>query len=486
MAGKKDIRELYKQAYEHVRNNHYEEAVEMLQEIMSRAEKSGEHYLCARALNSLGVSYSGIGNGLMALDCFLRGLEYATEHKVEGAAHYFYNNIGSRYQELGNYDQALSYFALAQLDLETFLTLCEENALNYIVTYMNLADCYRYHGAFERAEYYFAKTREVIEKYRVLEYVFPLELCVMHMHMDQKDESYVSEHLPALIKYAADGKKNLPDYSKCVRQLANMLLEGKQYAYLEELLSAYEQVANDSDSVQMRMLLFELRMEYFKAIEDEERYREACVNHSVWYQRWRQQENEETILAMNIKIQLRKAELDMREVQKKSEIDSLTGVKNRYALNREEKIMMARCKENEKCFAAGILDLDSFKELNATYGHMEGDEALRRVATLLHQVISPYGEVYRLGGDEFITIIEDADERICESIASQLGEALKEMHIANAKAMGDGCLTLSQGFCYGVPKEQQTADHFFAKADRLLYEAKHTGGNTYVIRKYEE
>jgi len=486
MVGRKDINELYQKAYAHVRNNHYEEAVTMLQEIMDYAERSGEHYLCARAMNSLGVTYSGIGNGLMALDCYLRGLEYTMQHKVEGAAHYFYNNIGSRYQELGSYECAMQYFALAELDLETFLTLKEENALNFIVTYMNLADCYRYHGSYERAEKYFDKARAVIDKYNVKEYVFPLELSIMQMHVDRKDEAFVKEHMPELVRYAAEGKENLPDYSRFVKQLAAMLLERRDYDYLTLLLEAYRQVAYDTDSIQMKMILFEIYMDYYENMDDVEQYREACVEHAIWYRKWRKQEDEETVLAMNIKIQLRKAENDIRETRKKSQTDALTGIKNRYALNADEKRIFAACIENKKRFAVGMIDVDCFKELNDTYGHMEGDEALLRVASLIRRVLGSYGEVYRLGGDEFILIMEDADEIVCKSIASQLEAVLREMHIPNQQSTVADYLTVSQGFCYGLPKKEQTADHFFAKADRLLHEAKRRGRNTYVIQEYEE
>jgi diguanylate cyclase (GGDEF)-like protein len=419
----------------------------------------------------------------MALDCYLQGLDYAAKYNVHGITHYFYNNIGSRYQELESYEKALDYFLLAEEDLETSLTLGEDNAINFLVTYLNLGDCYRYFKAFDRAEKYVDRTEKIMETYKVTPYAFPITLFKATLYMDQGKDEVVKGMIGELIEEAKKGKENLIDYSRFVKLLAGILTKLRDMDSLRQMIKDYAEVAEESDSVQMRLQLQEHCMDYYEAVGDWENYQKACVQHAVLYRERRIQENQETVQAINVKIQLHRAEKDMQEIARKAETDALTGLRNRFALIRETKNMMSDCIRQQKSLGMAIIDVDCFKQYNDTYGHKEGDLVLRKVAGALQQAIAKNGEVFRYGGDEFVILMPNVEEETCKELAQKIKERFATLRIENAKSTVEEYITVTQGYAVGVPKRMSVPDDYFTLADAGLYGCKNRGKNDFAIKR---
>ncbi|HEX7711917.1 MAG TPA: EAL domain-containing protein [Sphingomonadaceae bacterium] len=94
-----------------------------------------------------------------------------------------------------------------------------------------------------------------------------------------------------------------------------------------------------------------------------------------------------------------------------AEYDSLTGLANRYRINRRLENILTTYKQAKRSCALMMLDLDKFKHVNDTMGHQAGDELLRQVGERLTNLIASRGEIGRLGGDEFQIILPDMDDR---------------------------------------------------------------------------
>lgn len=128
-----------------------------------------------------------------------------------------------------------------------------------------------------------------------------------------------------------------------------------------------------------------------------------------------------------------------------------------------------------------ILDLDDFKRINDTAGHLGGDAILRRTGNMLQKLFRSSDVIGRFGGDEFVVLAKgmaslDGVERKC----CRLREQMASFRVDGAK---DG-VTCSVG---AVVVDNQAADYnsLFRQADAALYEAKKNGKNTHVIRRYE-
>ena len=152
--------------------------------------------------------------------------------------------------------------------------------------------------------------------------------------------------------------------------------------------------------------------------------------------------------------------------------DELTGVPNRRSvLARLEPLVVA---PNEHCHALLIIDIDHFKRINDEHGHPEGDEALKLVAARLRAEVHEPAFIGRLGGEEFVVVVPDADAEAGRQLAERFRESV--MTIDTRRWLADRRLTVSIGLT--VSKlAGDTPSHLLQRADAALYEAKRAGRN---------
>ncbi|MGZ9898747.1 diguanylate cyclase [Shewanella gaetbuli] len=158
--------------------------------------------------------------------------------------------------------------------------------------------------------------------------------------------------------------------------------------------------------------------------------------------------------------------------------DPLTQLYNRrYA---EQKFAEIRdyCKRSEQALTVAILDLDFFKQVNDTYGHLAGDECLRQVADLLRQFYKRDVDVVaRYGGEEFILILPLSNALSIEQHLNQFRLALAQMTIVAPKTKKEFSLTTSIGAITANADFNKDIDHWIKVADDNLYQAKAQGRN---------
>lgn len=149
-------------------------------------------------------------------------------------------------------------------------------------------------------------------------------------------------------------------------------------------------------------------------------------------------------------------------------LDPLTKLNNRYHMVRHLSYRMEHVSGNHSLYLL-LIDMDKFKQINDTYGHVEGDKALIRMAEVLRETASAFGcFVARYGGDEFILICEVERERTVEEICKFIHQKLEE---SNEREDAGYSLKVSIGYAR-YEKEIQYIPEFIALADKSLYEAK--------------
>jgi diguanylate cyclase (GGDEF)-like protein/PAS domain S-box-containing protein len=166
-------------------------------------------------------------------------------------------------------------------------------------------------------------------------------------------------------------------------------------------------------------------------------------------------------------------ERHLRELQlvERSDLDSLTGLLNRAALDRA----IAELAEGQPTVLIAFCDIDDFKSINDARGHVVGDDVLCALAGALRGVVRADDLIARMGGDEFVVVIpgvDNADE------ARVLGERL----VRSARTL-DIDVSLSVGVCGPGPAAQTKAMRRIA--DEAMYEAKRRGKNGWVHREWE-
>ncbi len=156
--------------------------------------------------------------------------------------------------------------------------------------------------------------------------------------------------------------------------------------------------------------------------------------------------------------------------------DALTGLLNKRAITQlaEQKIQYA----GKEKFRFLILDVDNFKTINDTYGHMFGDEAIVKVTNIVKKMVGDHGVVGRIGGDELFAILENVDDD--KSLRNVLKAIRENVAYAYIGSQNNIHVTCSMG-CVEYPTDGVTYKELFQKADYSLYLAKEKGKNRYII-----
>jgi diguanylate cyclase len=182
--------------------------------------------------------------------------------------------------------------------------------------------------------------------------------------------------------------------------------------------------------------------------------------------------------------QLEATKSDLAKLNRESLIDALTGISNRAGLDVALSASLAEADTTGGQFALAVLDIDRFKSLNDTCGHLAGDEVLRIVSKTLLASVRTGDAVGRLGGDEFIAILHDTDTEGARVAAENVRQAVRENDVS--KILGPdvlGGVTISIGVAQFRPGD--TIVSMFARADRSLLEAKQQGRNRVVVEHDE-
>ena len=125
-----------------------------------------------------------------------------------------------------------------------------------------------------------------------------------------------------------------------------------------------------------------------------------------------------------------------------------------------------------------MLDIDHFKKFNDCYGHLAGDDCLRRVANVLaNVVVRPDDLVARYGGEEFSLILPDADIEGAAKVGASLIDAVRAAQIPHKASPVAPYVTISLGVAVVNPDPTITAAMLLTTADDLLYQAKRNGRN---------
>lgn len=167
-----------------------------------------------------------------------------------------------------------------------------------------------------------------------------------------------------------------------------------------------------------------------------------------------------------------------RELEQKRNIDGLTGLPNRHAFDKTlEKFVEASIKEQSKLGLA-LIDLDHFKQVNDTFGHMAGDECLKAFAKVLaNKFDDPVFKVCRYGGEEFALASIAAPEQT-ELALHQLKDEVQALRVAYDERIIT--FTISIGLASVNISNQHETKQILAKADENLYQAKEDGRNLLV------
>jgi two-component system, cell cycle response regulator len=159
--------------------------------------------------------------------------------------------------------------------------------------------------------------------------------------------------------------------------------------------------------------------------------------------------------------------------------DELTGLYNRRYFDRHLSLMLDKAREQDRDMAVMLIDMDFFKSVNDTHGHDIGDAVLKEFALRLRRNIRGVDLACRFGGEEFVVLMPDTDNRQAQAVAERVRMSVAERGF-DAGTGGPLAVTVSVGVALNEHKTD-TPETILKRADIALYRAKREGRNRVVF-----
>ncbi len=167
-----------------------------------------------------------------------------------------------------------------------------------------------------------------------------------------------------------------------------------------------------------------------------------------------------------------------RDLQIAAQTDALTGLLNRRVFEEMMARELHRANYGNRPLVLLLLDIDQFKVVNDTWGHLAGDKVIRRVSGALQEGLRTSDVLFRIGGEEFVGLLRDATVAQAEEIAERL-----RIEIANLAGLPGGAqVTISIGVAQS--HQDETPEELFHRCDQAMYLSKERGRNLVTVSEF--
>ena len=171
-----------------------------------------------------------------------------------------------------------------------------------------------------------------------------------------------------------------------------------------------------------------------------------------------------------------------KQLEQISYTDGLTGVPNRRMFNTVLEKEWASAQRTKTPLSLVLLDIDYFKQYNDRYGHLQGDECLKRVGQVLDAAGKRARDLFaRFGGEEFVLIMPETDPDAALLVAERLRNLILQDKVLHEDSPVDQILTISLGVSTIVPSHGDCSARFLKTVDQQLYRAKNEGRNRVAV-----
>ncbi len=465
---------------------------EEISKAMDYLNKAQEWELMGKCYNFLGIWAANRGVAPIALDYYLNGINYCQKTKLFHQEAVMNVNVGSLNMQCGRYKEAQANLEKAYEYIKT-----ETNVPRYdsymIIIYASLAKVAIHQGNMAEAEEYFRlayhdhwKNVDEIDRMSIL--------CAEALYYHVIKDKVKRDHCIAQIQNYIHCEMPILDMAEDLYEYAKLLLNAEKEEEFWSVIDLLEPMIKNCGVIHMQLQILSLKIQLYRKKGQSAEYLQAA---GYFYELSEIKEREMQEMINNV-LNLRRnlesvnrarqeMEVQNRILLEKSEIDPLTKIANRFRLNDHSEEIFQRALCAERPLAVEILDVDYFKEFNDNYGHQAGDGCLFAVADALREMTKQHSAFCaRYGGDEFVIIYEDVSYEDAVSYADELKGLVRGKNIVHEYSRAVPFVTISQGICWGQPKEGLRMWDFLHTADSMLYKVKQRCRNNYCVGKIED
>lgn len=287
-----------------------------------------------------------------------------------------------------------------------------------------------------------------------------------------KVESYFKKQSGNISDYLRRQKAYLGDREKELRDIID-LLNKAMVGLSKENRTFYRRVFDHSEKLEQITLLDDI-----KKIKNALKTEVEQIKEAVESQKKLEQQQIEKLATQ---VDSLKGELEKTQVQLQT--DALTGINNRKALDDHLEDQVERCHLRGTSFALLMLDIDDFKRINDTYGHLIGDRVLLAFATKCRNSIRADDFIARYGGEEFVILLPGASLRNAKKKAKQICKSLADSRYTIDNAGSNQVLSATVSIGVSTLHKEDTSAMVIERADKALYLAKNSGKNRVETEK---
>ena len=471
---------LYFQGYYEFSRGNYKECLQHCFQSEEYCEKNEYLKILAYIHNLQGIVYSDLGDFLTSLHFLLKAY-YLTMDHPEFEYHYaIINNLGTLFHDIDCEQRGIEYFIRAfQERRKMHLEFSLNDGIiltNILMVYMKMnraAEAAPWYETFLR--YFKDNDHVVLTENRIMISIFEL--------WHRKDIAKLKQRLYDFLEAAphtSDYKNTVRNYMDCIHICISLKLKDQAYLLYRNLEKMESHHPNSINSARLADIKVELAMQF---CSKEELFLHLLEAYRL-NRKAREQEKRNNLQSMMNKMDLENALYEQHiilqrneELLRSNKLDPFTEVLNKTAF-RNHVLEAIRGKRADEKGAFFILDIDNFKIINDTCGHLVGDQVIMKVAANLQNNLREEDLVGRIGGDEFcmylnhISCIEDIEKN-----ALRIIDNIRNLNISKLQKQ----LTVSMGIC--IVDTEKDFEDIFMKADHALYEAKANGRDQFVVYK---
>ena len=420
----------------------------------------------------------------LGLDYYLKGY-----YAAKNINHYDFmsrtlNNIGDIFQKLNIFEEALLYFKKAKIFREQ--TGLQKDDI-YSTICINIIECQMMLGKETEAK----------------EAILSLSAWITPENEKALDDIMTSNEI---LYYAKKG--NIIKTKELIRTLLHHISIYDEHAYAfnaliriknvvydlldkqlgEQYITTLKNISEKIPDINYHLRYQETIIEYYLITKEKELWQDALAEYYYISQKSNKLRKANYYNSLTTKVQLEEilqeqAEIlqHNKELEALSEIDELTQIFNRRAV--EKHILEKLSIPNDSTSALIIMDLDYFKDINDTYGHVVGDIVLSNMGKLLKSNFRENDIVGRLGGDEFIIFLTNIHKNLKiakEIVCNRFSYLMKQIH--NMQIENFSCkISASIGISLFQSYSSSSMTQLYNSADTALYQAKKNGRDCFVF-----